>query len=434
MHVARAAGTPRVDHRSRGHGQEPARLGVREVPRRRRGHGLVEPRAFPGLRGRRHLLGARRDGPGALRPGGDRRRGRDADQGPGDARAHRPGPGRARMGGAGDPRAAGRRGHGRGRRRAVRALADPVRAPVRLRHRRPRVRGPAVGRRRHARLHRPPAGLVQGHPAAGGDPRPSRAARHAAVLGSRAPRLRRAAPGSAARAGDAGAAARPRARSPGRRGAQDHRAGRRHPPVCRRDGPDAGRRQAPGAAGQRLRAGGRHLHPGRAGDPDRPDRCAPRHPGAGRSGPRPRRRGAGPALHRGRPRGGVGHGRRGAGAEAPRPASVARSSASRRIRGPRSEASTGSCRRSSARSPTTRWPAGTGRRATWPPPGSSKSSARTSWRAPWPATTSRHTPTPATARRRTPWPPRPGSPCVARQTGPPPWDRTRRPRRSCARR
>ena len=72
-----------------------------------------------------------------------------------------------------------------------------------------------------------------------------------------------------------------------------------------------------------------------------------------------------------------------------------------------------SSRRSSARSPTARWPGATARPGTWPPPATSSRSARTSWRARWPATTSPPTSAPAEARRRTRWPARPGSRCAA---------------------
>ena len=84
-HRSRAPDAPRVGHGHRRDRQEPARLGVREVPRRPGRARLVAPRPFARLRPGRHVLGAGRDGPGPVRPGRDRRRGDHA----GEARGRR---------------------------------------------------------------------------------------------------------------------------------------------------------------------------------------------------------------------------------------------------------------------------------------------------------------------------------------------------------
>ena len=73
----RAARAPRLARRPGGHRQEPARLGAREVPRRRGRAGLVASRPLAVVRRGRHVLGARRDDPAAGRAGRGRRRGGD---------------------------------------------------------------------------------------------------------------------------------------------------------------------------------------------------------------------------------------------------------------------------------------------------------------------------------------------------------------------
>ena len=60
-----------------GHRQEPPRVGVPQVHRRPRRGRLVARRPLARVRRGHHLLGARRDGPRARRPGRDRRRGDD---------------------------------------------------------------------------------------------------------------------------------------------------------------------------------------------------------------------------------------------------------------------------------------------------------------------------------------------------------------------
>ena len=62
---ARGPDAAGVRHRHRRHRQEPARVGVREVPRRDRRDGLVAPRPLAGLRRGDQLLGAGRDDPAA---------------------------------------------------------------------------------------------------------------------------------------------------------------------------------------------------------------------------------------------------------------------------------------------------------------------------------------------------------------------------------
>ena len=59
----RAAAAARVDHRTRGHRQEPPRVGAREVHRRARRGRLLASRSRAVVRRWRHVLGARRDGP-----------------------------------------------------------------------------------------------------------------------------------------------------------------------------------------------------------------------------------------------------------------------------------------------------------------------------------------------------------------------------------
>ena len=63
----RTAGAARVGHGHRRHRQVAARVGVREVHRRARGRRLLASRPLPVLRRGRGVLGARRDGPDALR-------------------------------------------------------------------------------------------------------------------------------------------------------------------------------------------------------------------------------------------------------------------------------------------------------------------------------------------------------------------------------
>ena len=145
-----------------GRRQEPGGVGVREVPRRPRRHGPLARRSFAGVRRRHHLLGPRRDGPRSRRPPRDRRR---ADDAPQDRRlGRRVGArrGRAPLGGDRAPGAARRRAGAVGwSREPVRRVADVLRADQRRWHgRRARLRRPALGGPRAARLHRPPAGMV----------------------------------------------------------------------------------------------------------------------------------------------------------------------------------------------------------------------------------------------------------------------------------
>ena len=140
-----------VSSRPGGDRQEPARLGVREVPRRDRRDRLLAPRPLPRLRRGRHLLGPRRDGPRPRRPRSRRRRGDHPRANRGDGRrvwsGRRTGAGSSRrcstlLGVA--PAPAGGRDVGAVRRVAelLRALAG--RGTVVL-----AVRGPPVGGHRH---------------------------------------------------------------------------------------------------------------------------------------------------------------------------------------------------------------------------------------------------------------------------------------------
>ena len=87
---ARSADAARLDHRTGGHRQEPARLGAREVHRRHQRDDLLASRPLARLRRGDHVLGPRRDGPPARRPGRDRRRGDDPRADRGDGRRVRP--------------------------------------------------------------------------------------------------------------------------------------------------------------------------------------------------------------------------------------------------------------------------------------------------------------------------------------------------------
>ena len=87
---ARAAGPARLVIGPGGHRQEPPRLGVPEVPRRRRRERLLARRPLARLRRGHHVLGARRDGPPPGRPRRDRRRGDDPREGRRDGREHVP--------------------------------------------------------------------------------------------------------------------------------------------------------------------------------------------------------------------------------------------------------------------------------------------------------------------------------------------------------
>ena len=111
-----------------GIGKTTARLGVQQVPRRPRRERLVPRRTLAGIRRGHQLLGAGRDGAASRGPARDRRRADHAREGRRHRRGARPGRGRAALDRAGPARPARRR-RGRGcSRRAVRRLADLLRA------------------------------------------------------------------------------------------------------------------------------------------------------------------------------------------------------------------------------------------------------------------------------------------------------------------
>ena len=158
----------------------------------------------------------------------------------------------------------------------------------------PRLRGPPVGRRGPARLHRSPPGVVDEPPHLRRHAGPPGAPRAPARLGRRASQLRGAVVAAAVRVVDARPAgrARPGPAGPGRAG--DPRPGRRDPALRGRDRPNARRRGAPRARRRHLSA---DVGPDRAGRPGlapRPDRGPPGRPRPGRPrsppgrvGPRP---------------------------------------------------------------------------------------------------------------------------------------------------
>ena len=258
-HGAREARPARLDHGPGRHRQEPPRVGVPEVRRRRRRAGLVARGPLAVVRRGDHVLGARRDGPLARRPARDRRRGDDPRAGsprssrrhvPDEAerRAHRARAARAPRASARRPRAA--------RRELFSRVADVLRA---ARRRRASWRscsrtstGPTPGTldfidhmlewSRNVpiliiTLARPE--LLETRPDWGAGKR---------IV----PRPR---PPAARRDVDARPARRARARTCPRRRPLDRRARRGHPAVRGRDGPDARRRRAAAPArGRRLRA------------------------------------------------------------------------------------------------------------------------------------------------------------------------------------
>ena len=103
------------------------------------------------------------------------------------------------------------------------------------------LRGPAVGGRLAARLHRVPARMVAQPPGLRDHPLAARTARAAARLGRRPAELHVDLPRAALRERDDGAARRARPRPAGRAARPDPRARRRRPPLRGRDGADAAR-------------------------------------------------------------------------------------------------------------------------------------------------------------------------------------------------
>ena len=398
---------------------------------------LVACRSQPCLRRRDQLLGARRDGPRPCRPGRDRRRGDDPSQG----RRHRgrvdPGRGRAALGRVGAPDPARPRDRRRARtscspRGGRSSSGSPPVAPWRWSSRTSTLAdsGPA-------RLHRPPADLEQGpadlHRHAG----PPRAPREAARLGRRASATSSSlsleplrGPGDAASCSPDSCPACP---------TETVRA-----IVARADG-------IPLYAVETVRmllAEGRlairdgvyvpvgdltgHRRPGDAHGADRgPARC-----------PRPGRPDAGPGCERSSARAsrspalaavsGMDPARARATPRGARPARAADPRGGRRDR--LNGVSTPSSRRSSGRSPTTRWPRRTARPGISRPPGSSRRSGPTSSSAPWRAITWPPRPTRPKVRKPTRSPARPGSLCAPRPSEQRPSARSTRPSGSTSRR
>ena len=141
-------GSSRLGDRHRRHRQEPARLGVLQVPRRPLERLPVAPRPLPVLRRRRRPLGAGGDGPGP----GRHPRGRGLRVSDGEAArlggGARLGPRRAALGRASPRPSCWSRGpHGEGQGGPFRRLAAVLRADVRGLPGRAVVRGHAVGRR-----------------------------------------------------------------------------------------------------------------------------------------------------------------------------------------------------------------------------------------------------------------------------------------------
>ena len=181
-----AVGAARHARRRARHRQEPPRR--RAVPDhgRRRGDHLLAPGPLAPVRRARELLGARRDRQGARRDPRVRRRGDGGGEARRDGRDARRGRGRAGLAGA--PHAPARRSRGRGARRArggVRRLAAPARGGGRAATARARLRGSPLGRRRPARLRRPPRRLGDDRSAPHRRHRAAGAARPAARLGRR---------------------------------------------------------------------------------------------------------------------------------------------------------------------------------------------------------------------------------------------------------
>ena len=435
----RAPGPARVGHRPGRHRQEPARLGVPEVPRRPRRDRSTGTRADRPAYGEGITFWALgemvRRAPACSRPTTRPRRARASPRCSRSTCPTRTSDGGSsrrcsRCSGRATPRPAGRRSCSPP---GARSSSGSRRTGVG----RAGVRGPPLGRPGHARLHRAPARVEPQRPDPDRHARPARAARAAAGLGRRQAGVPRPRPRAARRRRRCASCS--AGSSPGLPEAAvrvDRRARRGHPAVRGRDHPDARRRRpAARARGRhRVRAGRRAGRARRAGDAARADRRAPR---------RARHRGPRPGPGRGRPRpdlhvGGLAAvaglepaGARRSGSTA---SSGASSCAARSTRGRPSAASTRSSRRSSARSPTPRWRGATGAAATSRPRGTSSRSATTSSPAPSPATTS-----PPTARRpRVPrprrWPPRRGSRCAPRPSGRSRSARPARPSRSSSRR
>ena len=339
-----------VDHGPGGHRQEPPGVGVREVPRRPRRDRLVAPRAARPAYGEGITFWALGEMVrGRARPGRGRRRGDDPQ---------RPSAATSTSTARGRPGAA----LGRARRSStllgVGAATGVAREELfgawrtfferiaRAGHGGARVRGPALGRRGLARLHRPPARLVDAACRSSSSRWPARSCSSSGRTGAPAERdLHRHRTSSRCRE----AAMRELLAGlvpglPATAVAADRRAGRRHPAVRGRDRPDARRRGPAGRARTAVPS-----RPATSPTSPCPRRCtaliAARLDAldAGRSGARPRCRRAGPELHAGGPR--RGQRARGRGPRAA-PALARPSRAARRPDGPAHRPSVASTRSS----------------------------------------------------------------------------------------
>jgi hypothetical protein len=242
--------------------------------------------AVPVARKRRGLLGACGDGAtadvdqrGGIRGGclGEAR----ARARPVDPRCGRAGVPRAAAGGAARGRRAGPRARG-----AIRGLAVVLRASGGQRPGRAGVRGPPVGRRGPARVHREHARLVGIEPDLRADARPAGARLRAGGMAGRPARGHDAGARAARRRLDAPAAQQPRRRGARGVGGPDRRASRGCAAVCARD---RARARRPRRARRAGRPAGARWGTGRARCSREPQLAARRATGRARArGARPR--------------------------------------------------------------------------------------------------------------------------------------------------
>ena len=168
---------------------------------------------------------------------------------------------------------------------AVLGVADVLRTDRRRGDRRPRLRGPALGRSRHARLHRRPRRVEPRRPDPRHHRRPSGAVRASTGLGRGPAQLHGPRPRAVAGVRHPRAAHRARSGSSRCAAPSDRRTRRRHPALRGRDDPDAGGRGPPGAGRRRLRPVGRPDEPVGPGDAARPDRGSSRRAAGSRNEP-----------------------------------------------------------------------------------------------------------------------------------------------------
>ncbi len=294
----RVEGAPRLGARRRRNRQVAARLGVLQVLRRDHRERLLAPGPLSRLRGRCHVLGARRHDQDALPHRRGRGGGPGAREAQGDARRAPAGRGRAPIRRA-EARAAPRsrrcrRGRPPG---ALCGVAALLRAARRRRARGARVRGRAVGGCEPPRLRRVPARVVARPPHLRRDACASGAARAAPDVGGGPAQLHVSLARAAAGGRDAGAPGRARARAA--RGAQgaDSRPCRGCPAVRGRDRANAARSRTRRAGRAELRADGLDRDARGPGDAPCPDRRPSRRPQPRGAPTAPGRRGAREDLH-----------------------------------------------------------------------------------------------------------------------------------------